>query len=260
MPRRLFFFDPPDRFVAGTVGEPGQRTFFLQARKASQVVSVVLEKVQVAGPRRAARPAPRRARGAAASPSGRPPRARADTAPLDEPLIEAFRATTLTLGWDADAGRVLVEARAEPIEVEIEARRRTTTRTRPDRRRRGRGRGRRLRGDGGARRRHRRIDPGRVRGPRDDDEDDDDDLDGPDVLRVRRLGRRRRDRSWSARRGSSRRAGRRARCAASRSTPRDTSAREETGTTSISCVATTSTVAPGHRRVRWPVRSALTGV
>ena len=25
-------FDPPERFVAGTVGEPGQRTFFLQAR------------------------------------------------------------------------------------------------------------------------------------------------------------------------------------------------------------------------------------
>jgi uncharacterized repeat protein (TIGR03847 family) len=43
----MFYFDPPDRFVAGTVGEPGQRTFFLQARKASQVVSVVLEKVQV---------------------------------------------------------------------------------------------------------------------------------------------------------------------------------------------------------------------
>jgi hypothetical protein len=35
--------------------------------------------------------------------------------------VEAFRATTLTLGWDADAGLVLVEARAEPIEVEIEA-------------------------------------------------------------------------------------------------------------------------------------------
>ena len=48
MPRRMFVFDPPDRFVAGTVGQPGQRTFFLQARKAGQVVSVVLEKVQVA--------------------------------------------------------------------------------------------------------------------------------------------------------------------------------------------------------------------
>jgi hypothetical protein len=44
-----------------------------------------------------------------------------DNGPLDEPLVEAFRATTLTLGWDADAGLVLVEARAEPIEIEMES-------------------------------------------------------------------------------------------------------------------------------------------
>ena len=48
MPRRRYIFDPPDRFVAGTIGEPGDRTFFLQAREGSRVVSVVLEKVQVA--------------------------------------------------------------------------------------------------------------------------------------------------------------------------------------------------------------------
>src|SRR5215469_8376121 len=27
----VFTYDPPDRFVAGTVGQPGQRTFYLQA-------------------------------------------------------------------------------------------------------------------------------------------------------------------------------------------------------------------------------------
>ena len=48
MPRRRYIFDPPDRFVAGTVGEPGHRTFFLQARDGGRVVSIVLEKVQVA--------------------------------------------------------------------------------------------------------------------------------------------------------------------------------------------------------------------
>ena len=37
----------PDRFVAGTVGEPGQRTFFLQARDGNRVTSVALEKQQV---------------------------------------------------------------------------------------------------------------------------------------------------------------------------------------------------------------------
>ena len=41
-------FDPPERFVAGTVGEPGQRTFFLQAREGTRLVSISLEKQQVA--------------------------------------------------------------------------------------------------------------------------------------------------------------------------------------------------------------------
>ena len=36
-----------------------------------------------------------------------------DTEPLDEPLNEAFRAGSLTLGWDVVAERVLVEARAQ---------------------------------------------------------------------------------------------------------------------------------------------------
>ncbi len=37
----------PDTFVAGTVGPPGQRIFFLQATEAGHVVSLKLEKAQV---------------------------------------------------------------------------------------------------------------------------------------------------------------------------------------------------------------------
>jgi len=40
-----------------------------------------------------------------------------DTGPLDEPLVEAFRAGTLTLTWDGDQERIIVEAR-EMIEDE----------------------------------------------------------------------------------------------------------------------------------------------
>jgi hypothetical protein len=36
-----------------------------------------------------------------------------DSLPLDEPINETFRATTLTLGWDGDTEQILVEARAE---------------------------------------------------------------------------------------------------------------------------------------------------
>jgi len=111
MTRRLFVFDPPDRFVAGAIGEPGSRTFFLQARRAGQVVSVVLEKVQVAvlAERLGVLLDELETRGISPSTSDAPE----DPAPLEEPINDAFRATTLTLGWDGDAERILVEARAD---------------------------------------------------------------------------------------------------------------------------------------------------
>ena len=40
-------YDAPDRFVAGTVGSPGERTFFLQAREGNRITSVACEKQQV---------------------------------------------------------------------------------------------------------------------------------------------------------------------------------------------------------------------
>ncbi|HLO36051.1 MAG TPA: DUF3090 family protein [Candidatus Deferrimicrobium sp.] len=116
MPRRLFVFDPPDRFVAGTIGKPGNRTFFLQARRAGQIVSVVLEKVQVAvlAERLGVLLDELEARGITPSTDA----VRADSSPLDEPINETFRATTLTLGWDGDTEQILVEARAEADEDE----------------------------------------------------------------------------------------------------------------------------------------------
>ncbi len=45
--RTIFTFDPVERFIAGTVGGPGERTFFLQARNGARVTSVVAEKAQV---------------------------------------------------------------------------------------------------------------------------------------------------------------------------------------------------------------------
>ncbi len=41
-------FDPVDTIAAGAVGEPGHRTFFIQAQRGGQVLSVLVEKEQVA--------------------------------------------------------------------------------------------------------------------------------------------------------------------------------------------------------------------
>ncbi|HET6560763.1 MAG TPA: DUF3090 domain-containing protein [Marmoricola sp.] len=105
-------FDPPERFVAGTVGPPGQRTFFLQARSGTRLTSVSLEKQQVAVL------AERidglldellREEGGAGTVPAVTPTSMEDTAPLDQPIEEEFRAGTMTLAWDPEAGRVVIE-------------------------------------------------------------------------------------------------------------------------------------------------------
>jgi len=117
MSRRRYLFDPPERFVAGTVGQPGDRTFFLQAREGARVVSIILEKVQVAvlADRLGELLSELERRGVAAAAAAGTVAVGPgdDTGPLDEPLNEAFRAGSLTLGWDGDSERVLVEARAQ---------------------------------------------------------------------------------------------------------------------------------------------------
>jgi uncharacterized repeat protein (TIGR03847 family) len=44
---RSFDLDPADRFTAGAVGEPGDRTFFVQARNTGEFLTLVCEKQQV---------------------------------------------------------------------------------------------------------------------------------------------------------------------------------------------------------------------
>src|ERR1700761_8432687 len=43
----VYYYDPPDRFVAGAVGQPGERIFYLQGTCSGRVTSVVLEDFRV---------------------------------------------------------------------------------------------------------------------------------------------------------------------------------------------------------------------
>ena len=105
-------FDPPERFVAGTVGPPGQRTFFLQARTGSRVTTVALEKQQVAV--LAERidelldELLRASEGEGTIPAVTPV-SMEDTDPLEQPIVEEFRAGTMTLSWDPGDERVVLE-------------------------------------------------------------------------------------------------------------------------------------------------------
>jgi uncharacterized repeat protein (TIGR03847 family) len=48
MPYQTFDLRPVDRITADAIGEPGKRVFYLQARKGSQLVSIICEKEHVA--------------------------------------------------------------------------------------------------------------------------------------------------------------------------------------------------------------------
>ncbi len=118
-------FDPPERFIAGTVGEPGQRTFFLQARSGTRVVSVALEKqqVEILGERIDELLDELLGSGGVATviPAITPVDL-VDNAPLELPIDEQFRAGTITLSWDVEDERVVVEVFPvveidEPIEA-----------------------------------------------------------------------------------------------------------------------------------------------
>jgi uncharacterized repeat protein (TIGR03847 family) len=111
MVRRIYSFDDPDRFIAGAIGQPGSRTFFLQARQGERITSVVLEKVQVAvlAERLAHLLAEVRSRGA--NVPEQPTEEDIDRAPLDEPLQESFRVGTMAITWDGEDETIVIEAR-----------------------------------------------------------------------------------------------------------------------------------------------------
>ncbi len=108
-------FDPPERFVAGTVGPPGGRTFFLQASGGGRVVSVSLEKVQVSVlADRVNDLLDAHAEGTATEPLGE-----GDTDPLITPIEDEFRVDTLALAWDPERLVLVIECHdQDPEEVE----------------------------------------------------------------------------------------------------------------------------------------------
>ena len=116
MARQVHDYDPPDRFVAGTVGQPGSRTFFLQARIGTRVTSVALEKAQVSVLAERVDElldeVLRRTGGSAPVPALATVDSE-DNHPLDTPVDEEFRVGTMSLAWDGESQRVVIECFAE---------------------------------------------------------------------------------------------------------------------------------------------------
>jgi uncharacterized repeat protein (TIGR03847 family) len=123
MTGREYAFDPPQRFVAGTVGQPGARTFYLQASGSGRTVSVALEKMQVSALAERLNDLldeVRRRQGADSIIPSVAPSQLEDVAPLESPVEEEFRVGTLAMAWDEDDNLVIIEAQSV-IEGEPEA-------------------------------------------------------------------------------------------------------------------------------------------
>lgn len=98
MSPRIILFDQPDRFTCGTVGEPGERTFFIQARSGARLTSVSLEKSQVQALADRLTYMVREIRGN--DPSILLAQLPRDDAPLDTPIDEEFRVGVIGLAFD----------------------------------------------------------------------------------------------------------------------------------------------------------------
>ena len=96
-----FDFEAPDFFTTGTVGVPGRRTFYLQAREAGSVVTLKLEKEQI----RALAEYLAKLLNDLPKPGALP----RDMALL-EPVSEAWVVGSLGVAYDETADRILIVA------------------------------------------------------------------------------------------------------------------------------------------------------
>jgi len=113
MPYIVHTFDWPDRVVVGTIGRPGSRAFYLQARDGSRVTSVGLEKMQSAALAEKIDEILEQVMAADGNPVSVPtgiPVELVDNEPLDQPVEPEFRAGALSLGWDPSTAQVVIEA------------------------------------------------------------------------------------------------------------------------------------------------------
>lgn len=110
MTRIIFNYDPVERFIVGTVGEPGERTFYLQARTGARLTSVMVEKAQVFAIAERIGFLLRELKRNDAT--FRVETLLRDDAPLEQPIFEEFRVGVISLSWLSDRELVSVELQA----------------------------------------------------------------------------------------------------------------------------------------------------
>jgi len=107
-----FDLDPVTRIAAGAVGEPGDRTFYLQARSADQFVTLVVEKEQV----RALAVSIEQMLSHLPDEEEPAPEVPIEEADIEPPFLAEWRVGPMALQYDEDSDRiVLVASEAPPL-------------------------------------------------------------------------------------------------------------------------------------------------
>jgi len=109
----LHLHDWPDRVVIGTVGRPGQRTFYLQARTGRRLTSVALEKEWAATLAEKIDEILDQLMSVDGNRYSVPAQAFAelvDEEPVEQPVEEDFRLGAMRLQFDQATGQIVVEA------------------------------------------------------------------------------------------------------------------------------------------------------
>jgi uncharacterized repeat protein (TIGR03847 family) len=110
MTSRVLLFEEPERFTVGTVGQPGERTFFIQARDRTRLISISLEKAQVQALSERLLYMVREIK--QSDPTVVITKLQRDDAPLDTPIEEEFRVGVIGLAFDADQQLIQVDLQA----------------------------------------------------------------------------------------------------------------------------------------------------
>ena len=112
-----FLFESVERFVAGTVGQPGERAFFIQARNGNRLVTVAIEKLQVAA---LAERLESIINGFRKNDlSIRLLTSETDDAPLELPIESEFEVGSISISWDESEKMMSIEL-LEIVTEEIE--------------------------------------------------------------------------------------------------------------------------------------------
>ena len=97
-------FTNPERCVAGTIGQPGERAFFIQAREKGRIISVAIEKAQVQAIANRLELIVAEVR--KSNPLISVPTLPVDDNPLETPVDEEFQVGAISLAWN-DAEQLL---------------------------------------------------------------------------------------------------------------------------------------------------------